>query len=346
MNADPIDAAGSAGLRYVTDARPGIRRLRHGKGFRYVDASGAPVRDQKVLDRIRILAIPPAWTDVWICASPSGHLQATGRDARGRKQYRYHPEWRRTRDETKYAMLPAFARALPAIREQVETDLRQPGLSRTRVIAVVVALLDETGMRIGNERYARENDSYGLTTLRDRHVRARGNGLRVRFAGKSGKVQEFGIDDRRMIAIVRRCRELPGQTLFQYLDDDGDVCEIESADVNDYLRQITGQPVTAKDFRTWAGTKLAVEALCDRDPPESAAEADRQIVKAVDAVAGALGNTRAVCRASYIHPAVFEAWRTGALQELSRRSRRWTPRGPHGLDTMELLTQRLIEGER
>jgi DNA topoisomerase-1 len=294
-------------LRHSTDARPGIGRRRAGRGFSYVDPDGRRVRDQDALGRIRALAIPPAWEDVWICPDPLGHLQATGRDARGRKQYRYHPRYRERRESAKYERLVAFARALPAIRRQVDRDLARPGLPREKVLAAVVRLLELTLIRVGNDEYARLNRSFGLTTLRDRHASVRGTSIRFRFRGKSGKIHEVGLRDRRLAAVVRRCRDLPGQELFQYVGDDGEAVNVSSDDVNDYLRAIAPD-VTAKDFRTWAGTVLAYRALRALDEPASDGEAKRNVVAAIRDTADQLGNTSAVCRRSYVHPVVVEAY--------------------------------------
>jgi DNA topoisomerase-1 len=312
-SADPKDSAQAAGLRYVTDATPGIRRRRTGRGFGYAGPDGRPVRDQATLARIRSLAIPPAYTDVWICPSPDGHLQATGRDARGRKQYRYHPRWREVRDETKYGRMLAFSEALPRLRARVEADLARPGLSRARVLATVVRLLECTGIRVGNDEYARSNRSFGLTTLQDRHVEIAGSTLRFAFRGKSGKTHEVSLNDRRLARIVARCQALPGADLFQYVDETGTRQAIGSGDVNDYLREITGEDFTAKDFRTWSGTLLAVAALEAIGPAATQREAKAAILAAIDQVADQLNNTRAVCRKYYVHPAVLGTYRTGTL---------------------------------
>ena len=309
---DPAEAAASGHLRHVTDAAPGIVRLRAGKGFRYRAADGSAVRSAQTLARIRALAIPPAWTRVWICALPHGHLQAVGRDARGRKQYRYHPRWREVRDETKYARLAAFARALPRIRRRAHEDMRRPGLPREKVLAAVIGLLETTLIRVGNEEYARQNGSYGLTTLRSKHVKVTGARMRFEFVGKGGKPHVVDLDDRRLAQVVRRCRELPGHELFQYVDDDGRRQSIDSADVNAYLREISGHDFTAKDFRTWGGTVLAAAALRGLEAG-SATRARKQIAQAVAAVSQQMRNTPAICRKSYIHPAIFEAFRASAL---------------------------------
>jgi DNA topoisomerase-1 len=311
---DGPSSARAAGLRYSNDTRPGISRRRAGRGFAYRDADGAPIRDTAVLGRIRALAIPPAWTDVWICPDPAGHLQATGRDARGRKQYRYHARWRVGRDESKFERLIDFGRALPRIRRRCDADLARPGLAREKVLATVVRLLEATLIRVGNDEYARLNRSFGLTTLRGRHVRVDGTSIRFRFRGKSGQRHEVGLRDRRLAAIVRRCQELPGQELFAYVGPDGEVHDIASDDVNDYLREISGADVTAKDFRTWAGTVLAYRALRAAGVAEDARDAQRNVVAAVKQTALQLGNTPAVARRSYVHPAVVDAYLDGSFR--------------------------------
>ena len=313
---DPVQAARAAGLRYVRDDRPGLRRVRRGKGFAYVDPAGKTVRDAATLARIRSLAIPPAWTDVWVCPHENGHLQATGRDAKGRKQHRYHPRWREVRDETKYDRMPAFGEALPRIRAQVEHDLSLPGLPREKVLAAVVRLLELTFIRVGNEEYARTNRSFGLTTMRDRHVAIDGARLSFRFRGKSGKQHSVQVADRRLARIVKRCRDIPGQELFQYLDDDGERRSVTSGDVNDYLRGITGQDFTAKDFRTWAGTVLCACALRELGPCETVTQTKHNIVEAIKSVAERLGNTPAICRKSYVHPTVLDVYQDESLREL------------------------------
>ena len=320
---DPARSAKEAGLHYVTDAAPGIRRKRAGKGFTYIGLDGEPVRDPKVLSRIRSLAIPPAWTDVWIAPSSRAHIQVTGRDAKGRKQYRYHPAWRIARDATKYHRMIAFAEALPRLRMRVLRDIALPGLPREKVLATVVRLLDETDIRVGNNEYARENKSFGLTTLRNQHVEIAGATLRFQFKGKSGKQHVVEIRDRRVAKIVRRCEELPGQELFQYLDDNGEQRLIESADVNEYLRTVMAQDFTAKDFRTWAGTVVAAHALREMGTAKTKAELKQNINAAVKIAAARLGNTPTICRKSYLHPAVIEAYEDGSLltSEIGRRER-------------------------
>jgi DNA topoisomerase-1 len=316
--ADPVAAAKAAGLRYVRDDKPGIRRLRHGKGFRYVDPTGAPVRDADTLARIRSLAVPPACVDVWICPAANGHLQATGRDARGRKQYRYHARWRAARDETKYERVITFGLALPRIRARVEEDLARPGLPREKVLATVVRLLETTLIRIGNEEYARDNQSFGLTTLRNRHVEVEGATVRLAFRGKSGVRHRIDVRDKRLARIVRRLHDLPGQELFGYLEE-GQARSVDSADVNDYLREAAGQDFTAKDFRTWAGTVLAAQALDAFTAFDSETQAKRNVMEAIESVARRLGNTMTVCRKCYVHPAVVDAYLDGTLAESLRR---------------------------
>ena len=306
----------------MNDAEPRIRRIRRGAGFAYVGAAGRPVRDRKTLTRIRKLAIPPAYTDVWICPDPRGHIQATGRDARGRKQYRYHPDWRAARDGNKYEHALAFGRALPAIRARVAPDLAKSGLGRERVLATAVRLLDKTLMRIGNESYRRDNGSFGLTTLRNRHARVNGAEISFTFRGKGGKPWAISLRDRRLARLVAACQELPGQTLFQYVDEAGTARTLASGDVNRYLREISGLDATAKDFRTWAGTVLCGLALSRLDRPANEGAAKRGVRQAIEAVAGVLGNTAAICRKCYVHPAVIEAYRTGTLSRRFARSER------------------------
>jgi DNA topoisomerase-1 len=312
---DPAESAQAAGLRYVSDATPGIRRRRAGTGFSYVAADGRVIRDKATLARIRSLAIPPAYTDVWICPLANGHLQATGRDARGRKQYRYHPRWREVRDETKFGRMLAFSEALPRLRKRVEADLAKSGLPREKVLATVVRLLECTAIRVGNDEYARSNRSFGLTTLQDRHVEISGSRLRFEFRGKSGKTHRVALSDRRLARIVARCQALPGADLFQYEDDDGGRVAIGSGDVNDYLREITSEDFTAKDFRTWSGTLQAVAALEALGPAPTQREAKSAILQAIDRVAERLNNTRAVCRKYYVHPAVLDTYQAGTLHE-------------------------------
>lgn len=310
-------AASRAGLRYVTDGAPGIRRKRVGTGWAFYTPAGTLITARAERKRLASLAIPPAWTDVWICPDSNGHIQATARDARGRKQYRYHPAYRAARDQSKFRRVLEFSEILPAIRDQVERDLRAPDLTRRQILATVVRLLDKTLIRVGNDEYARENRSYGLTTLRGRHVEIRGPKLRFSFRGKSGINHTVAISDRRLARIVQRCQDLPGQELFQYLDAEDKRQSISSDDVNAYLREITGRDITAKDFRTWAGTMLAARELRALGPAPSQRQAKRNILQAVDTVAKRLGNTRAVCRKYYIHPALQEAYLQGLTARVS-----------------------------
>jgi DNA topoisomerase I len=316
----PVDAAQdmrqvarSAGLRYVSDTMPGIRRVRSGHGFRYIGPDGQTIRDPAQLERIKALGIPPAWTRVWICPFPNGHIQAIGYDAKGRKQYRYHTRWREVRDETKYGRMVAFGEALSTIRERIAHDLVLPGLPREKVLATVVALLDMTHLRIGNQEYAQENESYGLTTLRNNHVAVSGSTIRLQFRGKAGKEHVIDVRDRRLARIIKRCQELPGQEIFQYLDGEGQLHPINSDDVNEYLQEITGQEFTAKDFRTWAGTVVATCALKEAGTFESDTQARKNVVGAIKVAAAHLGNTPAICRKSYVHPAVVDAYLDGTL---------------------------------
>lgn len=308
------ESATVAGLRYVSDATRGFSRRRAGSGFVYTDLDGSPLRDINQVRRIRALAIPPAWTEVWICPRPDGHLQATGRDSKRRKQYRYHTRWRQVRDETKYNRMIAFGEALPAIRRRVRRDLALAGLPRDRVLGTVVQLLDKALIRVGNESYARENGSFGLTTLRNRHVSIKGSTLRFQFKGKSGRQHSVDIDDRRLAKIVKQCQDLPGYELFQYEDENGEYQSIGSADVNDYLRAISGSDFSAKDFRTWAGTVVAAIALEELGLPESEAEVKNNVAAAIERAADRLGNTPAVCRKCYIHPELFDAYVEGSLK--------------------------------
>lgn len=318
--AEPVASARTAGLRYVTDLKPGLRRIGSGKGFRYLDAEGKVVRDTETLARIKTLAIPPAWTNVWICPSSVGHLQATGRDSRGRKQYRYHPQFRKVRDEAKFNRLVAFGQALSQIRRKVERDLKLPGLSREKLLATIVRLLETTLIRVGNEEYARENASFGLTTLRNRHVKVTGARLHFEFKGKSGIRHAIDLEDRRLAKILRRCQELPGEELFQYIDDGGDRHSIGSEHVNEYLQSITGAEFTAKDFRTWGGTVLAVEQLETLEDYESVAQAKRNVVYAIEIVARRLGNTRTICQKCYVHPSLIDAYLDGRLLQLLKQA--------------------------
>ena len=349
-DADAIAAAKSAGLRYVNAGDPGLRRVAAGRHFRYEDPAGRTVRNATILGRIKRLAIPPAWTEVWICPHADGHIQATGRDARRRKQYRYHSDWRTVRDENKYERIIAFGQALPRIRRQVERDLRRPGLGREKVLATMVRLLESTLVRVGNEEYARANGSIGLSTMRDRHVAIQRGRLEFRFRGKSGRHHHIELHDPRLAAIVRRVQELPGQELFQYVDEEGRQQDIKSEDVNDYLREIAGTDFSAKDFRTWAGTVLAAVALQEFESFDTKAEAKRNLVSAIERVAERLGNTPAVCRKCYIHPVILESYLSGAtIDFLLRKTEDALSHGLPGLTGAEgavlaFLQRRLRRG--
>ncbi|MEH6386708.1 DNA topoisomerase IB [Pseudomonas profundi] len=323
-------------LRYVDDTQPGISRKKYRGTFRYFDAKGERITDPDEIKRLDSLAVPPAYTDVWICADSRGHLQATGRDARGRKQYRYHPRWREVRDADKYSRLQAFGKALPKLRKQLEAQIAEPGFTREKVLATVVMLLDATLIRVGNTQYARDNKSYGLTTLRTRHVDIKGSAIKFHFRGKSGVEHQVSVKDRRLARVVKRCQELPGQDLFQYLDEDGERHTVSSSDVNDYLHSLTGADFTAKDYRTWAGTALALAVLRELEwQPES--HAKRHVVAVVKDVAKQLSNTPAVCRKCYIHPAVLEHFSLGELTKLPK------PRVRKGLKAEEVALAMFLE---
>jgi DNA topoisomerase I len=328
--------ARAAGLRYSSDEEPGISRRKAGRGFSYRSESGGLVRGERQLTRIRALRIPPAWTGVWICADERGHLQATGRDARGRKQYLYHADWRALRDESKFDRMLEFGTKLPRLREQIESDLNLPRLPRERVIAAVLRLVDETLIRIGNEQYRRQNGSFGATTMRARHAHVEGRHITVEFKGKAGKLQRAELSDPRLARTLRQLQDLPGQALFGYLgEDDGERHPVRSDDVNDYLRDASGAVMTVKDFRTWGASALCLRALDDLDPPASATAAKRSVTAAIHDVAAALGNTPAVCRASYVHPAIIESFAAGDLPRTTSRCLR-------GLDRWESALLRFL----
>jgi DNA topoisomerase-1 len=310
---DPLAAARAASLRYVSDTMSGITRRRAGTGFAYRDAEGHPIRDRAVLRRIKALAVPPAWQSVWICPYANGHIQAVGRDARGRKQYRYHPRWRAVRDEAKYGRMLLFGGVLPRIRARVRRDLTRPGLARERILAALVRLLETTLARVGNVEYAKGNNSFGLTTLRNRHATVKGSSVVLDFRGKHGIAHHLEIRDARLARIIRSCQDIPGQELFQYVDESGERHVVASQDVNDYLREIAGEEVTAKDFRTWAATNLAAVALRECAAAESEATAKHNVLRTIEAVAKLLGNTPAICRKCYIHPAIFDGYLDGSL---------------------------------
>jgi DNA topoisomerase-1 len=343
---DPRDAAESVGLLYVSDEEPGIRRKKSGKGFTYLKPGGAKVEDEATLKRIRSLAIPPAYTDVWICAKANGHIQATGRDAKGRKQYRYHPAFREARESTKYERMLEFAQGLPALRAKIEEHMALRGLPREKVLATVVHLLETTLIRVGNADYAKQNKSYGLTTLRDPHVKVEGAELRFQFKGKSGKTWQLQVKDRRVARIVKACQDLPGQDLFQYLDESGQHQSITSADVNAYLKEISGRDITAKDFRTWAGTVLAAMALAEFETFDTDAKAKKNIRAAIEQVSSRLGNTPTICRKCYVHPEVFSCYLEGSLllevrQEVEKELRHLEGLRPEEVAVLTLLAGRI-----
>src|ERR671924_213920 len=341
---DPQASAKAAGLRYVTDAGPGIRRRRAGQGFTYLGVDGRPIRDPQVLQRIKSLGSPPAWTKVWICPLPHGHLQATGRDAKGRKQHRYHPRWREVRDETKYGRMLEFAHVLPAIRRKVEQDLGLPGLPRDKILATVIRLLETSMIRVGNEEYRRQNNSFGLATLRSRHVNVSGSTIRFEFRGKSGVQHALDLNNRQLARIIKQCQELPGHELFQYVGEDGERYTIDSADVNEYLRQIAGDGFGSKDFRTWAGTVCAARQLAQFESAPTQSARKKNIQRAIESVAKELGNTKAVCRKCYIHPGLIEAYADGSLSQLvNRHARKRTTITSHRLAAEEAAVLALLK---
>ena len=341
---EAVVSAKAAGLRYSSDAKPGISRQRVGKSFRYRNASGRLVKDPNDLLRIKRLAIPPAWEDVWICPNDDGHLQATGRDIKGRKQYRYHAEWRVVRDESKYERMIAFGRALPKIRRRVARDLARQGLPREKVLATVVRLLETTLIRVGNNEYARDNHSFGLTTLHNRHAKVRGSKVTFSFHGKSRIKHVIDIENRKLARIVRRCRDLPGYELFAYVNAEGAAVDVTSTDINTYLQEITGDTFTAKDFRTWAGTVLAARALQEFEKFTSQKEAKRNLLDAIEAAARLLGNTPAICRKCYVHPIVFETYLDGSLAErLKHKAEQKLARDIHRLRPEEAAVMMLLQ---
>lgn len=342
---EPQQSAREAGLRYITDERPGIRRRRAGKGFCYVGTDGKVIRDDATLGRIRSLVIPPAWRDVWISPIANGHLQATGRDAKGRKQSRYHPNWRATRDSNKYEHLLEFADALPIIRERVEKDLALSGLPRQKILATVVKLLESTLIRVGNTEYARTNRSYGLTTLHNQHTRVEGSKVTFSFKGKSGVRHRVALTDRRVARIIQSCQHLPGQELFQYLDEEGQTHAVDSQDVNEYLREVSGRDISAKDFRTWAGTVMACVLLREAEAFESQAQAKRNVVAAIQEVAKRLGNTPSVCRKCYVHPEVLDIYMAGKMTRAMKEAAR-LPEAESSEERMANASTMLREGEQ
>ena len=341
--APPVVRVGAVTLRYVTDETPGIQRIRVSEKFRYVGPDGKALRDRETLARIKALVIPPAWNDIWICPRADGHLQAIGRDERGRKQYRYHADYRAARDEEKFGRTIAFGKALPRIRKAVARDLAKPGLSRRQVLAAVVKLLETSLIRVGNDEYATANGSFGLTTLRDRHVVIEGGLIHFQFKGKSGVKHAIDVQDRRLARIVQECQDLPGQELFQYRDDDGQVHDVGSADVNEYLREATGDDFTAKDFRTWAGTVLAALALKEFEAFDSETQAKRNVMAAIKSVAQKLGNTPAVCRSCYVHPRVIDAYLQGTMLDAMRRRAADAMAHVHNLSPEEAAVLALLQ---
>ncbi len=341
---DPVEAAKSAGLRYVNDDISGISRKRQGKkGFVYIDPKGEPIRDSEEIERINGLGVPPAYKNVWICPLPNGHLQATGRDAKGRKQYRYHVLWRAVRDQTKFTRMLVFSQSLPAIRERLDRDLSLRGLPKEKVLAAVLRIMELTRIRVGNEEYARSNDSYGLTTLQDDHAEIKGAKISFSFRGKSGVEHEIQVVDKQLAKIVKRCQDIPGQELFQYEDENGNPQDITSGDVNDYLREITGQDFTAKDFRTWAGTVLAASELAEIGSFTSQTAAKKNIVQALKAVASHLGNRPATCRKYYVHPAILEAYLDETLHEIVQKHAEIMAESAHALRPEELAVVAILE---
>ncbi len=341
---DPHDSARAAGLRYTTDHKPGIQRIRHGKTFRYLGPDNTPIQDEETLHRIHSLVIPPAWEQVWICPIPNGHLQVTGRDVRGRKQSRYHPLWRQVRDETKYERMKMFATVLPSIRRHVDHDLRLPGLPRRKVLATIISVMQSTFIRVGNAEYARDNQSYGLTTMQNKHVDIHGNHVTFSFHGKSGVAHTIDLHDKRLAHIIHRCHDIPGHDLFQFVDHEGTPHHLDSTDVNEYLREITNEHFTAKDFRTWAGTVLACMMLQQLEPVNSGTQAKKNIVATIAAVAQRLGNTPSVCRKCYVHPAVLEHYLHGTMATLTPlQIAEATGTEPHALRQEELNLLHLLD---
>jgi len=342
---EPPKMAELAELLYVSDEQPGFQRQRRGKGFVYRDEQGARLSEQEALARIKALVIPPAWTHVWICADPNGHIQATGRDEQGRKQYIYHTRWGEVRNLAKFGRLLQFGQALPAIRRQVAIDLKAPCMSREKVVAIAVRLLEDTHIRIGNPEYAQQHQSYGLTTLRKRHLRVTDKAILLKFKGKSGKVHEIAIEDKKLIRLIKKCQELPGQTLFQYLDDDGMRRTLQSGDVNDYLKQITGESFTAKDFRTWGGTVTALSALYQLGPASTEKEQKKNITKAIQQTAQTLGNTPTVCRQYYVHPQILSAYVDNTLFVAVQQAAEQTDEIEDELDLEEVAVLKLLENQ-
>jgi DNA topoisomerase-1 len=333
-----VESAKAARLRYVTDEMPGIRREKHGAHFAYFAPDGSRIDDEKELARLKALAVPPAYTDVWICPLANGHIQATARDARGRKQYRYHKRWRETRDENKYERMIAFAQTLPKVRKRIEADLALPGLPREKVLATIVQLLETTAIRVGNDEYAKENNSFGLTTLRNKHAKIEGSNVRFSFRGKSGVRHALDLRDRRLAKIIRQCQDLPGQQLFEYLEENGTARAIDSSDVNEYIREISGDEFSAKDFRTWAGSVTCAMLLAQESGEETQSDRKQRVVAVIKDVAKRLGNTPAICRKCYVHPAIVDAY-----LEAGRLAPARAPRSREGLEAEELLVLALLQ---
>ena len=347
LQIDPVKSAKIVGLRYISDTIPGIQRQRVDEEFCYIDADGKEICDEEELNRFKSLVIPPAWTEVWICPLPHGHLQATGRDAKGRKQYRYHQHWRQVRSQTKFNRMIAFGEALPSIRKRVEEDMALTGIPKQKVLATVVKLLEITKIRVGNEEYAQTNKSFGLTTMRTRHVDVSGSKIRFKFRGKSGVDHDIELSDRRLAKIVKSCQDIPGQELFQYLDEEGHRQAIGSDDVNNYLREMTGLDFTAKDFRTWGGTVLAAQELCEMGRFESQTQAKKNVTEAIKNVAEHLGNRPATCRKYYVHPAVLDAYMDDSLFEFMEASNQKTASSdslrPEEAAVLKLIEQHLLQ---
>lgn len=343
LQQNPELAAKVAGLKYVTDSQAGFTRKKKGKSFQYLDLDGKPLKSERHLKRIQALVIPPAWKDVWICGNENGHLQATGFDERGRKQYKYHAEWSQLRNETKFSKMILFSEKLPLIRKRIQKDLKLSGLPRNKVLAAIVQIMDQTMIRIGNEEYAKENESFGLTTIRNRHAQVQGHKARFRFKGKSGKFHDVEIEDRRIAQIIRKCQELPGQELFGYEADDGSYVDVSSSDVNDYLREITNENITAKDFRTWGGTVQAAQVLQCAGPHQTKTELKKQILSAVRSTAEHLRNTPTVCRKYYIHPCVFESYENGNLFKIYSSCQKSSAKAAKGLFKEEVFAVRLLK---
>lgn len=339
---DPKAAARSIKLVYVNDSTPGITRVKNGKGFKYLDKNEEVIKDDETIARIKSLVLPPAWEEVWICHKANGHLQATGKDKRGRKQYRYHEKWVALRNETKFFRLYEFGKKLPKIRKQIKKDIRKKSLAKDKVIAIALELLEKSMIRVGNSYYEKEYGSYGLTTLKDKHVKIKGGGMKIKFKGKKGVMQEIEVRERHLARLVKKCRDIPGQELFQYYDEDGELHSLDSGHINEYLHEVAGEEFTAKDFRTWAGTVNAIKHFSDLDPCDTKTQIKKNIVQVVDLVAGQLGNTRSVCRKYYVHPAILEAYEVGELKNYLEHLCHYKPT-KHGLRVEEKLLLKFLK---